>query len=232
MTSAPHTADPAGRLSPAVIVDRALALADAEGAEAVGMRRLARELGVTPMALYWHFRTKDVLLDAVADRVFAEVDLDRQPDDQGTAAGWLAEFERLVRAVLAVVRQHPAAPELLAGSRAPGRALLTVQEAALDVLRRGGLTPEQAANVTGHALSTVLGFVRAEPGRTRAGLPAEEEQRQFRAQLESLPPQEYPRTIEAAGPLSRCDDPDAYDDFGLALLLAGIQQLAESGTTP
>lgn len=224
MTSPSATADAAGRLSPSVIVDRALALADAEGAAAVGMRRLAREFGVTPMALYWHFRTKDLLLDAVADRIFTEVELDRDP-----SAGWLREFEGLLRSVLAVVRRHPAAPELLAGSRNPGPALLMVQEAALDILHRGGLTPDQAANVSSHALSTVLGFVRAEPGRPRAGQPSDEEQRRLRAQLESLPPDRFPRTIEAAGPLSRCDDPEAYEDFGLSLLLAGVERLRESG---
>jgi AcrR family transcriptional regulator len=36
------------------VVEGALALADAEGLEAVTIRRLARGLGVTPMALYWH----------------------------------------------------------------------------------------------------------------------------------------------------------------------------------
>ena len=43
-------------LTPQVIVERAIAMADAEGLEAVTIRKLASELGVTPMALYWHFR--------------------------------------------------------------------------------------------------------------------------------------------------------------------------------
>src|SRR5215469_5319588 len=50
------------RLSRAAVVERALALSDADGLEAVTIRRLATELGVSPMALYWHFRTKDELL--------------------------------------------------------------------------------------------------------------------------------------------------------------------------
>src|SRR5215467_7003154 len=47
------------RLSRSAVVDRALALADREGLDALTIRRLATELGVTPMALYWHFRSKE-----------------------------------------------------------------------------------------------------------------------------------------------------------------------------
>jgi AcrR family transcriptional regulator len=50
------------KLSRAAVVDRALWLADAEGVEALTIRRLAQELGVTPMALYWHFRNKEELI--------------------------------------------------------------------------------------------------------------------------------------------------------------------------
>ncbi|MFL5761300.1 MAG: TetR/AcrR family transcriptional regulator [Thermomicrobiales bacterium] len=41
---------------------RALAIADSEGLQAVTIRRVAKELGVTPMALYWHFKDKNELL--------------------------------------------------------------------------------------------------------------------------------------------------------------------------
>ena len=44
------------------MVDRGLALADANGLDELTIRRLAQDLGVTPMALYWHFRSKEELL--------------------------------------------------------------------------------------------------------------------------------------------------------------------------
>ncbi|MFC7624644.1 TetR/AcrR family transcriptional regulator [Microlunatus sp. GCM10028923] len=215
------TTPPQSRLTKDLILDHALRLADAEGAPAIGMRRLARELDVTPMALYWHFKTKEQLLDAVADRIFAEVDRDLG------RGGWRTRFERLLRAVLAVVRDHPSAAELLAGSGGFGEHQLAVQESALEVLRQAGLTPEQAANVSGHALTAILGMVRSEPGRSRAGVTSDEEQRRLQARLAALPPDRFPRIVEAAGPLSRCDDPDAYDEFGLSLLLAGVERLAD-----
>jgi hypothetical protein len=44
--------------------------------------------------------------------------------------------------------------------------------------------------------------------------------------LESLPPERYPRLVEAAVPLSEGVDPDVYFAFGLDLLLAGIEAMA------
>ncbi|MFD3699316.1 TetR/AcrR family transcriptional regulator [Streptomyces sp. NPDC058646] len=62
-------------LSRALIVEAAGALVDAEGLDAVSTRRLAAALGVSGPSLYNHFRTKDEILDAVADAVSARVDL-------------------------------------------------------------------------------------------------------------------------------------------------------------
>src|ERR1700737_3218392 len=63
------------RLSPDTIVDGAIALADAEGLDAVTIRRLAQDHDVTPMALYWHFKDKGELLDGIAERLLADVRL-------------------------------------------------------------------------------------------------------------------------------------------------------------
>ena len=56
------------------IVEVASALVDAEGLEAVSVRRLATELGVRGPSLYNHFATKAEILDAVADAVVSQVD--------------------------------------------------------------------------------------------------------------------------------------------------------------
>ena len=45
---------------------------DAEGLDAVSMRRVAREVGVEAMSLYNHVRDKDDLLNAVIERVMKE----------------------------------------------------------------------------------------------------------------------------------------------------------------
>lgn len=50
------------------VVDAALALVEAGGAEALTMRKLAAELGVAPTAIYWHVGNRDELVLAVVQR--------------------------------------------------------------------------------------------------------------------------------------------------------------------
>ena len=65
------------------VVEAATSLLDDYGIADLSMRRLARELNVSPGALYWHFANKQQLLGAVADRILAPVG----PDDQLQATG-------------------------------------------------------------------------------------------------------------------------------------------------
>jgi AcrR family transcriptional regulator len=51
----------------------ALRVLEAEGPQAVTMRRIAKELGITPMAIYHHFPSRDALLSAVVDAEFARL---------------------------------------------------------------------------------------------------------------------------------------------------------------
>ena len=96
------------RLTKAAVVDQALAMVDKSGLDALTIRKLATELGVTPMALYWHFRSKDDLLDGLAERLWGEIDLtvDR-------AAPWTEQIRGLFESLLKVLRAHAAAPTLL-----------------------------------------------------------------------------------------------------------------------
>src|SRR3954463_11592146 len=96
----PKTADrPA--LSRNVVADRALTLADSEGLEAVTIRRLATELGVTPMALYWHFRTKEDLLAGLADRVLDDMVVPQSTGD------WVTDMRAALGALVTAMRPHP-----------------------------------------------------------------------------------------------------------------------------
>jgi AcrR family transcriptional regulator len=205
------------------VVEGALALADAEGLEAVTIRRLAKELGVTPMALYWHFRSKDELLEGVAASLFAEVDL-----SVDASARWQEQLRALLGSMVGVVRAHPSAAILLSTRTVSSEGGLRATEVALDILRRGGFSPTEATQIARHALSTVTNLVSGEPGvvaREESGKLIDT-RRRARLFLGSLPPERYPRLVEAATPLSEGVDPDAYVAFGLDLLLAGIEAMA------
>ena len=56
------------------------------------------------MALYWHFRSKDELLDGLAERVWSEIDIDVDP-----RAPWPDQLRGLLESLLRVLRAHPAA---------------------------------------------------------------------------------------------------------------------------
>lgn len=212
-----------GTLTRRTIVEGALTLADEEGLEALTIRRLAKRLGVTPMALYWHFRSKDELLDGVAALLFEAADL-----SVDASAGWQDQLRALLGSLLGVLRAHPSAAILLSTRTVSSEGSLRATEIMLDILRRGGFSPAEATQVARHALSTVTNLVSGEPGvvvRDDSGeqLDARGRARRF---LESLPPERYPRLVEAAAPLSEGVDPDAYLAFGLDLLLAGIEAMA------
>jgi TetR/AcrR family transcriptional regulator, tetracycline repressor protein len=212
------------RLSKAAVVERGLALADAEGLEAVTIRRLAADLGVTPMALYWHFRSKDELLVGLADRVWGEIDVDVDPD-----ADWSAQLRSLLESLIRVLRTHPSASQLLmSGEKRTSEAASIANEVALEVLHRAGFDAEHAAAIAKNALFTGITLVMSEPGFEPGLTDAErvEHQRLARVRLSLLPPDKFPRLVECAVPMTACDNPDFHYKLGVDLFIAGVQALA------
>src|SRR5215469_15604116 len=180
------------RLSKQAVTERALALADASGPEALTIRRLAQDLGVTPMALYWHFRSKEELIAGITDRIWREIRTDVDP-----AAPWPAQLRGLL-------------------------------ESLIEVLHQAGFDPRQASEIARTALFTSLMMVMSEPGYDPA-LTAEERadlQRRKLVELASLPPDRYPRLVEAAGPMTACDAPEFHYRFGVDLFVAGVEAMA------
>jgi len=104
----------ASRLSREVIVDAYLRLVEAEDNDSVSLRRLGGELGVDPTAVYRHFRDKDEILTAAADRLLAEV-----TDGVELSGGWRDQLRDLLLALRRVYLVHPRA--LLALQLSPPR---------------------------------------------------------------------------------------------------------------
>jgi AcrR family transcriptional regulator len=93
------------------IADAAVRIADAEGIDAVTMRRLAAELDAGTMTLYHYLRTKDELLALLADTVVAEVVV---PDDEPLPKGWRDALTVLARRSRDALLRHPWALDIAA----------------------------------------------------------------------------------------------------------------------
>ncbi|KUH87588.1 MULTISPECIES: TetR family transcriptional regulator [unclassified Mycobacterium] len=136
------------------VVDAATALLDSYGLADLTMRRLARELDVSPGALYWHFANKQELLGAVADRI-----LDGVP----SATGIVDVCNRLRDALLS----HTDGAELVSASFAAGqsaamaRVVARLTEAAVDA----GVDREHAELAARTVVYYVLGFTVDEQSR-------------------------------------------------------------------
>lgn len=143
------------------IVATARALVDAEGLQAVSTRRLAAELGVSGPSLYNHFRTKDEILEAVADSVSAQVDLSMFEDGRD----WRTALHDWAVSYRSALRDHPNIVPVLA--RGPGRrpAGLRLADAVYGGMVDAGWSPAQATSigalmryfVMGSALSSFAG---------------------------------------------------------------------------
>jgi AcrR family transcriptional regulator len=230
VTSSRQPGDPAGipdegertRLTRGAVVDRALALADASGLEALTIRKLATELGVTPMALYWHFRGKDELLEGLAERMWSEIDI--SVDD---ALPWPDQLRALVTSLVGVLRAHPAGAQLLAQSEKNSEAALNAIEAALELLRTAGFSPQDASAIARAALWTGIMLVMSEPGiESLDDVERTELQRKKQVVLATLQPSRYPRLVECAIPMTACDDPETHYQFGVDMFMAGVTTMA------
>ncbi|MGI5448944.1 TetR/AcrR family transcriptional regulator [Streptomyces sp. CA-243310] len=127
------------------IVEAAGALVDSEGLEAVSTRRLAAALGVSGPSLYNHFRTKDEILDAVADAVSARVDLSMFDSEDGRS--WRLALHDWAHSYRDALSDHPNIVPVLA--RGPGRrpAGLRVADAVFGAMTEAGWPPAHATRI-------------------------------------------------------------------------------------
>ncbi|MFI7424155.1 TetR/AcrR family transcriptional regulator [Nonomuraea sp. NPDC049684] len=213
-----------GKLGARAIAERALEIGDTEGLDAVTIRRLATDLGVTPMALYWHFKNKDQLLVGMADHLiggFVPEPADERP--------WQDQLRDLTQGLIRVLRTHPCAKnviEQIDPISVPN--FLVVWDKALGLARTAGFDVEESCLITKYLLQSALAIADA-PVHLKAGRTGEEIAemvRVKRAGLQSLPPEKYPHLVEMASPLVASADPAFYDSFGVDLVLRGIEALA------
>jgi AcrR family transcriptional regulator len=215
------------RLSRDTVTERALAMADAEGIEALTIRRLATDLGVTPMALYWHFADKERLLDGVAELVLSQVKL--SVDDESRP--WDQRLREVLDQLLGVLAAHTSVTDVVKTRILQCEPGLELTERVLGLLRGAGFSPDQSAQQAIYALLFLVGLVTGEPGLMHGEEDDEARDARLRgkwASLQALSPKRYPHVLEAALPLTSCDDSREWRAAGLDLLLCGLRDMQRS----
>jgi AcrR family transcriptional regulator len=219
-------------LSRQEIVRSALAVADAEGLAAVTIRRIAADHGVTHMALYWHFRGKEQLLDGIAEQLFAQVELPAADAEPGES--WDRRLLSVLSALLSALRPHPAAAQLAPARVLSSDAGLRLAEHVLGILREAGFSAGQSAAIATQLLVSIITLVTGHPGPSRRDDPQAYEAavRTRTAALSALDPAQFPNVTGAAAPLASCADDDSYYDTGMELLVGGVRAMAPRLSLP
>lgn len=197
------------------IAHKALELADRHGADSLSMRRLAAELGVTPMAIYRHFRDKDELVDAIVETAVAET-----PIEMPGSGTWRERLRAAMHGVRASLARHPSGVELRKGQPILAPGALQTAEAALAAMHEAGFTREEAARAYRTLFTYVFGFAAfASPSDLGAA------RRVMRSSLAALPDDEFPALTASLAEAAAAVGGDEQFAFGLERLLDGLEAL-------
>jgi AcrR family transcriptional regulator len=180
------------------VLDTAIRLLDAEGVEALTMRRLAGELGVSAMTPYRHVGSKDELLMVLIDRLAARlVYPSRPPHPKGAMLVlWSTIYDSL--------EEHAWVAELLARRRMMAPSVLAAIEEIHAALRHAGLSIEAAVRAYRLMWNFTLGSLLVRAGAS-SDVPSQ------RRELRRAPdPERYPTLAAAAAAWTAAHDRDTY----------------------
>jgi AcrR family transcriptional regulator len=212
--------DRKAKLSRDLVLTKVLEVVDAEGLEALTMRRLGQELERDPMSLYRYAENRAALLDGVSELVLNELPI--HPEDPD----WKAQLRHIAHNLRRLALQHPNVVPLLVtrplstplGLRPLGT--LRPLEQILSLLIGAGFSPADALHVYrayygflyGHILNELQEFV----------VDPEENEVLLRLGLHRLPSKEFPR-LRALAPALADYDGERELDQGITILLSGLE---------
>ena len=230
-TTAPQPTARRTALTREQILTAAVAIIDADGVEALTMRRLGQALGRDPMAIYRHAADKDALLDGVVEHVSAELITPREHDSNRDGKGdtdgdWEAVLRRIAHTFRRVALAHPNVVPLLLTRPLSGplalRPLGTLRplEELLELFSAAGFDQSGAL----HAARLFTGFLY---GHVLHELQEQiynpdETDDLLRLGLHRLPLSQFPRLRSLATALATYDGAAELDE-GLAIVLAGLR---------
>jgi AcrR family transcriptional regulator len=189
---------------------------DAEGLEAVTMRRIGRELGVEAMSLYNHVEDKDDILNGVTERVMAAFEYPAPTGD------WAVDARAMAREWRRLLGMHPSVCQLLAERHKPleGLASFRAMDAALGLLRGAGLSDRDAAQAFNALGSYILGYVTMEQGLMLGN--DEDHAKRHDLAMDALKGSGLDNVVACLPHFADCTT-DQQFEFGLDLVFRGIR---------
>ncbi|MET1023981.1 MAG: TetR/AcrR family transcriptional regulator C-terminal domain-containing protein [Pseudoxanthomonas sp.] len=136
------------------ILQAAFALLDEAGIEGVSLRKLACSLGIRAPSLYWHFKNKQALIDALADALIVEVAREI-PEGQH----WRTTMHQIADEFRAAFKAHRDGARVYAGTFLATENVLRVGNATIAALVDAGASIEFAATTALDSIYYVMGFV-------------------------------------------------------------------------
>ncbi|MEU7046279.1 TetR/AcrR family transcriptional regulator [Streptomyces varsoviensis] len=222
------------------IVAATVRLLDAEGLAKFSMRRLAAELGVTAMSVYWYVDTKDDLLEYAVDAAGAELELPEVDDeadeadeaDEDTAADWRDQLRQLAATNRAMLVRHPWVSRLIGEYLNIGPNSMAFATAAQRVVIRSGLPMEQIPGALALVYQFVYGFGTIESRYAancrEAGLTEDEYFDAVMATVDGRPEFEESQRLMEARPSTDVASMRAHDfEVALDCAIAGIEVLRD-----
>ncbi|MGB3329024.1 MAG: TetR/AcrR family transcriptional regulator C-terminal domain-containing protein [Thermomicrobiales bacterium] len=198
-----------------------MTIADSEGIGALTMRRVAKELGVEAMALYYHVANKDDLLDGMIDMVFGEIVVPQPGGD------WVEAMRQHASSARAVLLRHPWAVSLMDSRTALGPATLRHHEELIGLHRAAGLSMAFSAHIYALLDAFVYGFVIQEVALPLQGDAAAMQEGGDEV-VRALPVEAFPNmhAFMAEHVMQPGYSFSAEFDFGLDLILRGLAEAA------
>lgn len=206
------TSRPRGRrgLDKNEILDAAFDMLSSHGEAGFSVRKLAQRVGVDPMTVLHHFRSREELLRHVADRALATVELPLP------TLNWRADLRGVARAYRDLAHRHPRLFHLHFRFHATGPADHASSEVVYRALRRTGLPDDEAAGLGLAFYAFILGYALAEAEGLLRPISEEDE-----AELAGLDPLGYPAT-RALIPAFRALDRDAAFEVSVGAFIEGV----------
>jgi AcrR family transcriptional regulator len=214
----PHRRGPRPRYSREDVVRAAVAIADAEGLDAVTFRAVAARLGTGVMSLYNYIPDRQTLVYGMSELVTAEVELPELTGD------WRADMHTVAGEQRDLAHRHPWLVQAVSHLQPTGPGMLAVLEFALGALEPTGLSPRDRLETFAMVNGFVLNIVRAELAAQAAAADPRHQPGQYEMIPELLATGRYPRfaAVVAGGGEPETFEPAVHFDRLLDRVLDGL----------